>query len=606
MKMRRGRSRFAVRVFLYFLFLSLLATIVTAGISYRTAAKLLEDNTYTLVSDTISKFRYYLNDKLAIVTAQYEMLESNPALLRLMMRDYGKHSRASYYDDMKDVLEQFHLVSDNYPDLVDSIYFYDRNNDVELYSIKNRIYNRLSGKEELWKQLEQEDLSLKSNALTWMNLHEEQIFSTIPSRNVVSVYRRRGSDETKVAYVLVMNIKENMFKEIMDDVGLGASGYMMIIGSDTIMYSDNYSDTFALSPESRNQLRAHAGQSSGFLELDTAGGATAVAASVRLSNGWVVAAVMLEKDILAQTGQIGRSTILVVLAISSLCAAAAFLISRNVTMPVKELVQQIGKVEHGDLDVDFAIHSDAEFQMLSIGLDHLLMKVKQLLRDIEHKEKEKRIQEMAALQAQMSPHFLYNTLSSVRTLVDFGEQEKATHMIDMLILFFHTGLSKGRTKITLEEEMNHVSSYLEIQKIRYSKKFEYEIDIEPGLEQASIIKFTVQPLVENSLYHGLRESDEDGLILVSAEREGDELIVKVFDNGIGMMPEKLQQLQSQLEEVGTAEAATQIESNDKFRSFGLASVHRRIILRYGKHYGVVVESVYGEWTQIIMRLPFLL
>ena len=191
--------------------------------------------------------------------------------------------------------------------------------------------------------------------------------------------------------------------------------------------------------------------------------------------------------------------------------------------------------------------------------------------------------ELLALQSQINPHFLYNTLDTIVWLVEGGMQQDAVDMITSLSVFFRTSLSKGKDIIPLSEEKRHTLSYLEIQQSRYRDIMEFEINIPPELDEVMVPKLTLQPLAENALYHGIKNKRGKGKILIEGFNLGDDMMLRVTDNGQGMTPERLYEVQ---EAIRTGERA----------GFGLAAVSERIVLYYGPGYGLKISSTEGEGT----------
>ena len=199
------------------------------------------------------------------------------------------------------------------------------------------------------------------------------------------------------------------------------------------------------------------------------------------------------------------------------------------------------------------------------------------------------------LKSQVNPHFLYNTLDTIIWLAEAGEKEQVVNMVSSLSDFFRTTLSKGQDFITVQEEELHIQSYLQIQQFRYQDILEYEIEIPEELYQYKILKMTLQPLVENALYHGIKNKRRLGHIRISGQIEGDYLIFEVYDDGSGIDPEKLIRLKNVLD--------GEIEEKENPSGFGLYNVQQRICLNYGQGYGLQLESEYGEWTRVYVRIP---
>jgi two-component system sensor histidine kinase YesM len=221
--------------------------------------------------------------------------------------------------------------------------------------------------------------------------------------------------------------------------------------------------------------------------------------------------------------------------------------------------------------------------------------VRELL-DAKIKEQENlKKAELRALQAQINPHFLYNTLDTIIWMAEANRPAQVVELVRALSRFFRITLSKGKDWITVGEEIEHISSYLTIQKIRYRDILDYVIDVDPEVLDATMLKLTLQPLVENALYHGIKNKRSGGVITVRGRRWDDgHLLVEVSDNGIGMTAEKVAQLRAALANEGLAARES---------GFGLCNVHQRVKLYYGKQYGLTVESEYGQGTRVLLDIP---
>ena len=198
--------------------------------------------------------------------------------------------------------------------------------------------------------------------------------------------------------------------------------------------------------------------------------------------------------------------------------------------------------------------------------------------------------ELSLIQAQINPHFLYNTLDAIVWLIEIGKNDQAEQMVTSLSSYFRSFLSDGKDIVTLAEEKQHIKSYLEIQQVRYRDILEYEIDIDPAIEDTKLPKMTLQPLVENAIYHGLKPKRGKGKIKVTGTLEGDKIVLKVTDTGLGMPTEELESLKTRV-------------LNEDTTSFGLTSSYKRLKILYGEACRFDIESVPQEGTSISIEIP---
>ena len=201
--------------------------------------------------------------------------------------------------------------------------------------------------------------------------------------------------------------------------------------------------------------------------------------------------------------------------------------------------------------------------------------------------------ELELLQIQINPHFLYNTLDTIIWLAEGGDEKRVVGMVKSLSAFFRTSLSRGRDIITIREELLHAKSYLEIQQFRYQDILDYEIDVPESFGEYSIPKITIQPLIENALYHGIKNKRGGGRITVKGYREGDDIVISVADDGIGMTEERLAEVVAGLSKNQPADSAI----------YGLYNVNERIRLKFGEKYGISLHSVHGQGSTCNILLP---
>ena len=198
---------------------------------------------------------------------------------------------------------------------------------------------------------------------------------------------------------------------------------------------------------------------------------------------------------------------------------------------------------------------------------------------------------MLYFKSQINPHFLYNTMDTIIWLIEADKQQEAVEMVSNLSSFFRHSLSKGEDVISLAEEERHVRSYLQIQHARYKDIMEYTVDIDPGLHDAMLPKLTLQPLVENALYHGIKLKRAKGTIRITGRLEDGCVLLRVEDNGVGMTRERLSQLRSAME-------------RQERVGFGLSAVNQRLMLQFGPEYGLRIHSEEGLGTTVTARIPY--
>lgn len=277
--------------------------------------------------------------------------------------------------------------------------------------------------------------------------------------------------------------------------------------------------------------------------------------------------------------------------------AAAWIISASIYIPIKKLHDVTTTITKNDLQVLVTSDNLDEISELGMSFNVMIGRIRDLL-DAKIKEQENlKKAELRALQAQINPHFLYNTLDTIVWMAEANKSDQVIEIVRALSSFFRIALSKGKDWIPIGQEIEHVRSYLTIQKMRYRDILDYKIDIDQGVLDSTILKLTLQPLVENALYHGIKSKRNGGVITVRARRaEPNLILLEVQDDGVGLTPYKLAQVQASLNDDSS-------EISLKESGFGLENVNKRIKLFYGRQYGITVHSQYQSGTLVTLAIP---
>jgi two-component system, sensor histidine kinase YesM len=268
------------------------------------------------------------------------------------------------------------------------------------------------------------------------------------------------------------------------------------------------------------------------------------------------------------------------------------MVANSVANPIKELQGEMAKIESLNYETNLRpeIKGASEVVELNRSFNQMMGRIKELAESIVKEKEEQRKSELKALQNQINPHFLYNTLDSIIALIDKGENEKAEQMIVALSKFFRISISKGQNIIPLSDEIEHARNYLLIQKMRFGDSFFYDINVEPGMENYYVVKLILQPIVENSIGHGLKEG-EVGSINIRAYTEGDFIKFEIKDNGYGMTKEKVEELDKSMRD------------DTIYQGVGLKNVFQRIRVYYGNSADVLIASEEDVGTTITIVIP---
>lgn len=451
----------------------------------------------------------------------------------------------------------------------------------------------------LWEQLQN-----SSATMTWGEAYTDEIFTS--HRAVIPLmYRFRIEGYSKECILLANIDQSKLTRYLSQTISDDASGLIILDANGTPVTNAVGPAALLLEqPETLAKLPA-GGHDVTPLRL---GGSTYLATQRELSiSSWRVVYLHAADDYYA-----GLAEIQTVFWLVSLAAAAGILllvmrIVRSVTAPLSQLSESMHQAELQNEPKPFDYPYDNEVGKLAKRYNSLLAHNATLLQEQEsyieqlRDEKEqlrveqqlKRRAELKALQAQINPHFLYNTLDSIHWKAEIAGVPEISEMTMALATLFRIGLSRGHEIITLAQELQYVDSYLQIQKFRYGDRLNYRVDIPQELRSLYTVKLILQPLVENAIYHGIKEKDEPGMIAVTGRRDGDVLVLQVADDGLGIPPERLAMLQADLKR-------GLVVSND---GYGIFNVNERIRLHFGPEYGLTLDSAFERGTLATVRLP---
>ena len=283
--------------------------------------------------------------------------------------------------------------------------------------------------------------------------------------------------------------------------------------------------------------------------------------------------------------------VIIMIVVIPVVLSRAVKLSKSITDPIVAMNSRVKEIGGGDLSPHTPVETDdTSLALLSSGIEDMAARLDRQIELNRQEQIKLHDIELSLIQAQINPHFLYNTLDAIVWLIEIGKNDQAEQMVTSLSSYFRSFLSDGKDIVTVAEEKQHIKSYLEIQQVRYRDIMEYEISIDPSIEDTKLPKMTLQPLVENAIYHGLKPKRGKGSIIVTGTRNGDKIILKVSDTGLGMNNEELENLRTRV-------------LNEDTTSFGLTSSYKRLKILYGEDCKFDIKSVPQEGTSISIEIP---
>lgn len=392
--------------------------------------------------------------------------------------------------------------------------------------------------------------------------------------------------------VLLVDMNYSAIEQMFDKVNEQGTGYVYLIDdSGEIIYHPSQKAIYS-GLVKENNLRAAEYDDGDHLEIYE-GKERAVVIKTVGYTGWKIVSVIPVRDLAVNNGQLTYITILIFTITLLLVLFGNLFISKIITDPIRKLEDSLISLESGNLNAEeIYLGGTQEIRHLGRTIKSMVKQMRKLMDDMVKEQEEKTKSELDALQSQINPHFLYNTLDSVVWMVESERYQEAISMVTSLATLFRISLSKGNNIITIRDEIKHASNYMSIQKVRFKNKFETNIDIDPAIEDCITIKLIIQPLIENAIYYGVNNSDEDGLIEVKGYEKDGDIYIEVSDNGMGIPPETVETLLTK-----------KMETRGKGSGIGLWNVNQRIALYFKGDYGLSIDSELDEGTTVTIHLP---
>lgn len=311
-------------------------------------------------------------------------------------------------------------------------------------------------------------------------------------------------------------------------------------------------------------------------------------------NGWNISMIVPLASINNTTRTMTQFITVIIFTTVIIMMAGVSLIVYTITKPIQKMTVIMEENRHTrTLNHRFHAKYNDEVGVLANTYNQLMDEIRELVDKIEKEQIENRKAYFKLLQLQIKPHFLYNTLESAKFLVEMNDP-RGVEMLTIIGKFYKLSLSGIYDKVNVREEIEHLTCYLQILQMRYSSKYDYEIDVPETIMDNEIVKFTMQPLVENSVYHGIKQQRRRGFIKITGEKNEDKIFIRIWDNGVGIPESKLQDLQRQI-------IASQ--GIDMREHIGVLNVHQRLRMQYGEKYGLEINSKQGEYTEVCIIIP---
>lgn len=558
---------------------------ITGSASYFLAAAQIEKNAYKNIKNIVFQTANYLDNRFTDGLQQLQALSNDPDILTII----NKKPEDITPEDYLRVQAHVNMIRSFSGALIDAIYI-NFNDGSFVFS---RGYDTSSIPKIDYSQYRM-DYKEDPDDIYWQNPSLGKLNNERNVSQGSNMFKLFGRDKAEIKGIILFNLRYEFFEKVFSRSLLSENGYLMLISQEGMMTFRNINQQYQVNDETLAYLQKKQDKE-GQLEFKSPQGKTMVIIYDTLqTNHWKLAAVFTQEEILDKVKYIKYITFGVIILLIGIAVFLTNMLASYITKPISILAESMKGIQGENISFVSTTHPFNEMEVVNQGVHDLVERVKILLEQINMEQEIKRQLEFSVIQTQIHPHFLYNTLYSIKGLCDMGMNVEASAMITALSNFFRISISCGEEIISIEDEFSHIRNYLFIQEMRYGDDFSYEITIEPDILFYSIVKLTLQPLVENAIYHGVKQKRGTGWIKVSAYKQDEFLHFVVQDNGLGMSSERLAEIRQSLEnrEFGMGKIG-----------LGVRSVHERMRIHYGKEVKFTIESKLNEGTIVTLIIP---
>ncbi|MBS5958392.1 MAG: sensor histidine kinase [Clostridiales bacterium] len=410
---------------------------------------------------------------------------------------------------------------------------------------------------------------------------------------VVTLSRGITNPETgKVEGLLVIDLNYDVINDLCESITLGNKGYVYIIDrKGEIVYHPQ--QQLILSGVKKELLKEVSNGGTSISHTDENGENKIYTPFHSNKTGWTIVGVVYTSELAGDEKEVRAMYIGAACTLILFASILAVLLSARITRPIKQLQAAMKEVQQGKFEqVYIDTGGENEISSLTRSFNKMTERIEELMKNNRKEQAEKRKSELKALQSQINPHFLYNTLDSIIWLIETEDLSQAIKMTSVLARFFRQAIGNSKIYVSVWQELEYTRNYLLIQQMRYKDKVAFRILVDEDVMECAIVKLVLQPLVENALYHGLKYKTTQGNIIITGGREGDFVILKIQDDGIGMSKEAL------------ASVFKEKVSDKRHNGVGMKNIEDRLKMHYGPDYGLFVESEEGRGTTVTVTIPF--
>lgn len=503
----------------------------------------------------------------SIYVASY--LEKNKNLASLLAMSSESQNIMDDKTDFKN-LKDIIKVSEKSDEFIKKIFLVSENGNI----ISNEKVNLETNKD--MKNISWYKKLINSNNMAFASKADFSKISSDSSKNIISISKEIKDKNNKRLGFVVINLSYKFLEDFLSTINFGKDGYVFILSSEEeLLFKSKNMEDFGKKDYEKLLKKRMKPEKMDF-----------VSSNVFIPNTqWKLVGISFSNAISNLKKQLIESSLILALIVFVLTLLVSIFVSKKISKPIIYLIGEIKKTDKKLYKIESLPQASSEIQILTKEYNNLIDRIFVLTEDIEKKEEQKRTYQVKALQSQINPHFLYNTLDTILWLVEFGENEKAIKVTKNLGMLLRNSLNIDEDFVKLDKEIGHAKNYLDIQKIRYDNKFTYEFIKKIQTSSLYVPKLILQPIIENAIYHGIREKKSKSYIKIIVEKNPEYLIIKIIDNGLGPKEKK--------ENIPT-----------KLGGIGMENVNNRIKLLCGEKYNLKMQREKDE-TVITYKLKII-
>ncbi|MCJ8012558.1 sensor histidine kinase [Paenibacillus sp. KQZ6P-2] len=580
------------RLFLLFMGCMTGILILMSILYYNRTLSIIHSKVSDIAEKNISQTAGLFNLMLQGYNSLSKSLNSNYELTRLLQETASNPSVA-----VMNERTITNIIGAAYYSRNDVVGIHILSNDGKVYSYERQfagVIDNNYAQTEWYKKLGE-----SSGNMVWLGLYPGSPINTMQQQEKVFVFGRKLYDLTshKEIGILVIETNPSPIMEALSNVSISPGTRVYILDEDNkIIASSEQKGTKR--PELDKLPRPSPDES---IVVDKTSDQLIVAANTSMA-GWTIYGLTPNKDIQAEVYQTTKVLIIVVLVLIILSAVLASIVSRNIASPLKLLIREMKKVEMGNFNGSVDVNSFDEINSLVSSFNRMVYRMDELIETIKISTVSEKNAQLQALQAQVNPHFLYNTLDMIYWMLDEQENERLSRVVLSLSqMFRYSSNWEEASRTTLGSELEQIRHYLTIIETRLGGRLHTEIAADELWLEVTLPKMTIQPIIENAVKYGLEPQGSIGFLKVSTEAHGGKLHIIIEDNGVGMDEQTLTRVKETLSQ-RQPEASNAGQSGQR-RGIGLRNVHDRLVMMFGETYGLQIQSELKQGTTVVITIP---